>query len=713
MSFENTKIPKFRRCVLQNFPFIEADFDALTDYQLLCKVVEYLNKVIDQTNSTSESMNQLNEAFVELKNYVDHYFDNLDVQEEINNKLDQMVEDGTFEEILQNFFDVSILFPKQSGEIQSGDAILIKIKNKNILIDTHLSSNKSNIEAFLTRHSATTLDYVILTHYHADHVGNVQNLITDGYITNETTVYLPGYSSLIESNVDLTNTYLAITSALTNLGCTVISPNEGDTLTVEQSTLTFYNCSQTIFTAENYTDYNDCSTVVELKFGNKRALFTGDISVKPFERFERLKQFNYKIDLYKIEHHGINYDASILPFFDRITPSFAMQTAELGDFSSGAIAQGATTIYLKNKNCKLFSTYENEQDVIFEMSQNEIRSVQGVENYSASNRTPDIPIYVNPATTSTIRDGSSENPFKYLQEAYARIPMNEHTNYVIHLADGTYEDSAQSSVLGKIGGSTHIRVVGNSEDNTAVVIRKSCFIKNGSYVSFENISFESQIAYVENSTVEVKNCIAAFEETGNEAFIYGGGNSVIKVESSEFDNTNVGISGHGDTVIIYNSSFSNITNAIQNSGNGTVAGSGNTYTNCTRNIYVYNGARNISQEQVVGKMLLVNGDYNTLDTDIELADDVSKYNVLIFYIGRQGNSSTPVLTDYNGTGIRTDTNDETVYHFVNYMNQGNGEMQRMKVHFTDGTHMQISEMTNTGLHLRSIQALNVPIAIQQ
>ena len=33
----------FKLCVLQNFPFIEADFDARTNYQLLCKVVEYLN----------------------------------------------------------------------------------------------------------------------------------------------------------------------------------------------------------------------------------------------------------------------------------------------------------------------------------------------------------------------------------------------------------------------------------------------------------------------------------------------------------------------------------------------------------------------------------------------------------------------------------------------------------------------------------------------
>ena len=34
----------FKMQVLTNFPYIEADFDALTNYQLLCKIVEYLKE---------------------------------------------------------------------------------------------------------------------------------------------------------------------------------------------------------------------------------------------------------------------------------------------------------------------------------------------------------------------------------------------------------------------------------------------------------------------------------------------------------------------------------------------------------------------------------------------------------------------------------------------------------------------------------------------
>ena len=105
-----TKIPYFRRVVLQNFPFIEEDFDALTDYGLLCKVVEYLNKIIEQQNLVNDNTNELYQAYITLKNYVDNYFNNLDVQEEINNKLDEMAQDGTLDQIIEQYLNSSAIW---------------------------------------------------------------------------------------------------------------------------------------------------------------------------------------------------------------------------------------------------------------------------------------------------------------------------------------------------------------------------------------------------------------------------------------------------------------------------------------------------------------------------------------------------------------------------------------------------------------------------
>jgi len=98
------KMSPFKWFVLENFPFIEEDFDSLTSYGLYCKLKEYFDKVATKTNETGSQVENLTNAFITLKNYVDNYFNNLDVQEEINNKLDTMVTDGTMEAILGAYF---------------------------------------------------------------------------------------------------------------------------------------------------------------------------------------------------------------------------------------------------------------------------------------------------------------------------------------------------------------------------------------------------------------------------------------------------------------------------------------------------------------------------------------------------------------------------------------------------------------------------------
>lgn len=101
----NKFISPFISCVVQNFPFIEESIDGLTQYELLCKIVEKLNAVITQTNTQTENIEKLEEAFTTLKNYVDNYFNNLDVQTEINNKLDEMATSGELEAIISSYLN--------------------------------------------------------------------------------------------------------------------------------------------------------------------------------------------------------------------------------------------------------------------------------------------------------------------------------------------------------------------------------------------------------------------------------------------------------------------------------------------------------------------------------------------------------------------------------------------------------------------------------
>lgn len=99
-NFNYTNLTPFKWFVLENFPFIEADFDALTEWQLFCKIGKEINKIINSQNIVGSEMENISQAFINLQTFVNNYFDNLDVQEEINNKLNEMAEDGTLAEII-------------------------------------------------------------------------------------------------------------------------------------------------------------------------------------------------------------------------------------------------------------------------------------------------------------------------------------------------------------------------------------------------------------------------------------------------------------------------------------------------------------------------------------------------------------------------------------------------------------------------------------
>lgn len=63
------------------------------------------NKVLKEWAEMKKSFSNLNDAFNDLKSYVQNYFKNLDVQDEINKKLDEMAKDGSLYEIIRKYTD--------------------------------------------------------------------------------------------------------------------------------------------------------------------------------------------------------------------------------------------------------------------------------------------------------------------------------------------------------------------------------------------------------------------------------------------------------------------------------------------------------------------------------------------------------------------------------------------------------------------------------
>ena len=110
------KLQPFRYWCQKVLPLVYDD--SLSYYELLCKVVDYLNKTMEDVETLHGDIDDMYTAFGQLQNwtntsiddlrsdyqllvsFVNDYFNNLDVQNEINNKLDAMASSGELTALL-------------------------------------------------------------------------------------------------------------------------------------------------------------------------------------------------------------------------------------------------------------------------------------------------------------------------------------------------------------------------------------------------------------------------------------------------------------------------------------------------------------------------------------------------------------------------------------------------------------------------------------
>lgn len=120
--------------------------DSLSYYEVLCKVVDYLNKTMEDVGVLHDDVDALHVAYQQLQSYVNNYFSNLDVQQEINNKLDVMASDGTLDALLLPYFN------EYKTEINT----IINTQNQNITdfegdVNTAIASQNSQINLLSAR----------------------------------------------------------------------------------------------------------------------------------------------------------------------------------------------------------------------------------------------------------------------------------------------------------------------------------------------------------------------------------------------------------------------------------------------------------------------------------------------------------------------------------------------------------------------------------
>ena len=105
---EPNKLSPFRHFCMTIGAIPSSYKESLTYYEMLEWLCKYLqDTVIPAVNNNAEALEELQSAFITLKDYVDHYFDDLDIQTEINNKLDEMADSGELAQIIAQYIQLA------------------------------------------------------------------------------------------------------------------------------------------------------------------------------------------------------------------------------------------------------------------------------------------------------------------------------------------------------------------------------------------------------------------------------------------------------------------------------------------------------------------------------------------------------------------------------------------------------------------------------
>ena len=196
-------------------------------------------------------------------------------------------------------------------DVDQADSILfITPDGYTMLIDAGDSGTKYDLLDKLQTLDISTIDVLIATHPHSDHIGGMQVVVENFEIKN---FYLP--------NAEHTSkTYLKLLDAVTEReSIAVHQAKDGITFDLGQ-----YVSCEMLGPVKDYEDLNDSSAVVRVTYGDISFMMTGDAEI-PAETDMLMANdaADFKSTVLKMGHHGSD-TSSGNPFLDAVDPQYAI-----------------------------------------------------------------------------------------------------------------------------------------------------------------------------------------------------------------------------------------------------------------------------------------------------------------------------------------------------------------------------------------------------
>ncbi len=286
---------------------------------------------------------------------------------EVSNHPDDMFLSSTIP--AQSTFEIHFI------DVGQGDAALVLCDGNAMLIDGGESSESSKIYAYLQAHSIDSLDYIVATHAHSDHIGGLSGALN----------YASVGMALCPVTSYTSKAFNSFVKYLDAQGVSITVPTPGLSFSLGSASV------QVLGPQKEYDDPNDTSIVMRIVYGNTSFLFTGDAE-RTAEADILEAGYDLSATVLKVGHHGSDTSTSY-PFLREIMPEFAVIQVGTGN-SYGHPAEN-TLSKLRDAGVKIYRndlqgiiictsdgekvSFSTEKNASIQTNPTEITSVPSIE----------------------------------------------------------------------------------------------------------------------------------------------------------------------------------------------------------------------------------------------------------------------------------------------------------------------------------------------
>ena len=190
-------------------------------------------------------------------------------------------------------------------DVGQGEAILIALPEKTVLIDAGPTGSAPKIAQVLQELGRNKIDYLVATHPDEDHIGGMADVISNTQIG---TIYAP-------NKTNNTATYRKFLTAIQNNNLQITLAEAG---TIIDQTDAYKLEILWPKKDANFPETNDYSIIIKLTVDNKTFLFTGDAPTNAI-----LNSNPGHIDVLKVSHHGSRTGTTEV-LIHKLSPTYAV-----------------------------------------------------------------------------------------------------------------------------------------------------------------------------------------------------------------------------------------------------------------------------------------------------------------------------------------------------------------------------------------------------